>query len=144
MRIIHRVPILRFHLVPVRGVLVAVEIPTAFEMTNVLEIVHITGLGCPMEVVGGAESGVPGTAVVIVAALELSSGGSSVAGRLVCVTFCLPVVKVLPIFGFELERFVLLPAIAHGGARREPRTFVFRHAGISKTRIGIGSMGLPA
>ena len=139
-----RVPTLRFDLVGVHGALVAIEIRTAFEMTNVLGIVLVTGLGRLVEVVGGAESGVLGTAVVIVDALELSPRGRSVVGRLVCETLCLCVVKVLPGFAFQFERFVLLPAVAHGGARREIRTFVFRNAGVSTTRIGTGSMHLPA
>ena len=128
MRIFRRVPTLRFDLVGVHGALVAIEIRTAFEMTNVLGIVLVTGLGRLVEVVGGAEGGVLGTAVVIVGALEASSRGRSVDLRLLRINIKKCAVKVLPGFAFQLERFVLLPAVAHGGARRELCTFVFRNA----------------
>ena len=128
MRIFRRVPTLGFDLVSHHGALVSIEIPTAFEMTYVVDIMLAAGLGCPMEVVAGAESGVLGTAVVVVDAVELSSVGRSVVGRFVRVTLCSCLVKRLPVFAFKFERFVLLPAIAHGGARWESRTFVFKKA----------------
>ena len=129
MRIFRRVPPLGQDLVRIHGALMKIEIPTAFEMTYVVEIMLTTGLGCPMEVVAGAESGVLGTAMVVVDAVEFSSVRRSVVVRLVRVTLCLFVVKVLPGFAFEFERFVPMPAVGQGGARRVSRTFVFNEYG---------------
>ena len=93
MRIFRRVPTLRFDLVSHHGALVAIEIPTAFEMTHVVDIMLSAGLGCLMEVVAGAESGVLGRAVVIVDAVERSSVGRGGASRLVRVTLGLCLVE---------------------------------------------------
>lgn len=134
MRIFRRVPTLRFDLIRRGGLLMAIEIPTTFEVTHVLGIMLIAGLGCLMEVVGGAEGGILGTAMVVVNALELSSVGRRVMSRLFCVTLCLCMIEFLPVFAFPFEGFVLLAAIAHGGARREGRTFVFKMAG-SQSRL---------